>query len=265
MLIDSHCHLDLVSPDLSAVPGLLDAAQARGIGGFLCVATGRDNVATVASLAQSYSRVYATAGVHPNTEEAHEPTTDELIAWGRVPRVVAVGETGLDYYRSPPDKGQRERLRRHIRAARELAKPLIIHTRDAARDTIDTLREEGADQVGGIMHCFVEDWETARVALELGFYISFSGIVTFKSAEDLRAVARRVPDDRLLVETDSPYLAPVPHRGKTNQPAFVREVADFLAELRGTTRQEIERITSANFRRLFPTVDFAPLPDAVGG
>ena len=265
MLIDSHCHLDLVSPDLSGVPRLLEQAQSRGIGGFLCVAIGPENVRTVAALAETHARVYASAGVHPNTEVADEPDVETLVAWGRHERVIAVGETGLDYYRSEPGPLQRERLRRHIRAARELTKPLIVHTRDAARDTIDTLREEGADQVGGIMHCFVEDWDTARAAMDLGFQISFSGIVTFKNATALRDVALRVPDDLLLVETDSPYLAPVPHRGKTNQPAFVRDVADFLAGLRGCEPQQIEQITTANFQRLFPAVELAALPAATGG
>ncbi len=259
MLIDSHCHLDLISPDLSAVPQLLDHALDRGVGGFLCVAIGRDNVATVAALAASSPRVYATAGVHPNTEQHQEPTVDELVAWGRGERVVAVGETGLDYYRCDPSDAQRERLRRHVQAARELDKPLIVHTREAARDTITILTEEGADAVGGIMHCFVEDWDTARKALDLGFHISFSGIVTFKTADDLRRVARKVPDDRLLVETDSPYLAPVPQRGKTNQPAFVRHVADFLADLRGCESEALEQTTTANFLALFPDVVLPPL------
>ncbi|HVL55129.1 MAG TPA: TatD family hydrolase, partial [Burkholderiaceae bacterium] len=202
--------------------------------------------------AERHPMLYATVGVHPDYEGTVEPTVATLVEHARHPKVIAIGETGLDYYRLTGDlEWQRERFRVHIRAARTTSLPLVVHTRAAAEDTIRILREEGADAAGGVMHCFTETWETARAALDLGFMISFSGIVTFKNAESLRDVARQVPLDRMLIETDSPYLAPVPFRGKTNEPGFVRHVAEKLAELRGLAPEQIGEITTANFRRLF--------------
>jgi TatD DNase family protein len=254
MLIDSHCHLDRLN--LDAYEGDLEAvlanARDHGVTHMLCVCINMENYPDVLAIARQHSNVFASAGVHPTEMKGREPTIDELAECGRVSDVVAIGETGLDYYHGEGDlEWQRERFRRHIQVARALSKPLIIHTRDARQDTIRIMREEQAGEAGGVMHCFTEDWDMAHQALDLGFYISFSGIVTFKNADELRDVARRVPDDRLLVETDSPYLAPVPYRGKPNQPAWVRYVAEQVAELRGTTLEEISAITSRNFFKLF--------------
>lgn len=254
LLVDSHCHLDLLNlkasgGDLAAV---MENACAQGVGHMLCVSVNLGHFPRVRSLAETHSRVFASAGVHPNEKEREEPSLETLCELARHPRVVAVGETGLDYYRSQGDLNwQRERFRRHIAAARETSRPLIIHSREAREDTLRILREEGAEQVGGVMHCFAEDWETAVRAMELNFYISFSGIVTFSSARVLKEVARRLPLDRMLVETDAPWLAPVPYRGKPNQPAYVRHVAEHIAELREVTVDEIAAATTANFFRLF--------------
>jgi TatD DNase family protein len=211
-----------------------------------------DNFPAVADLARRYPQVYASAGVHPNERDTRDPEAAALAALARQDKIVAVGETGLDYFHGQGDlEWQRQRFRRHIRAARECGKPLIIHTRDAREDTLRIMAEEGAGEVGGVMHCFTEDWAMAERALEMGFYISFSGIVTFRNAEPLREVARRVPLPRLLVETDAPYLTPVPYRGKSNQPAYVRYVAEQIAVLRGMPLEEIARATTENFFRLF--------------
>ncbi len=207
----------------------------------------------VLGLAKQYPEVYASVGVHPNTDSAQaEPSVAGLVAEAMHPKVIAIGETGLDYYRQEGSLDwQHARFRTHIRAARECGRPLIIHTRDAAVDVIALLREERASEIGGVMHCFVDDWETASAAMDLGFYISFSGIVTFKSATALQAVARKVPRERLLVETDAPWLAPTPHRGKQNEPAFVRHTADFLAQLRAEPLADLARATTDNFYSLF--------------
>lgn len=254
MLIDSHCHLDRI--DLEAFDGRLDAllaaARANGVGHMLCVCIDLEHFGDVAEIAEQYPEVSCSVGVHPDATDVREPQLDDLVELASHPRVVAVGETGLDYFRLKGDlEWQRERFRTHIRAARASGKPLIIHTRAAREDTLRLLEEEGAAEVGGVMHCFAEDWETAERAMALGFYISFSGIVTFRNAEALREVAARVPDEHLLVETDAPYLAPVPHRGKENHPAWVRDVAERLAEVRGTELAHIEAVTTANFGRLF--------------
>ncbi len=254
MLIDSHCHLDRI--DLEKFDGSLDhllaAAREAGVVHMLCVNISLEGYPTVHGIAERYPQVSCSVGVHPGESEGAEPTVEDLVTRGRDPLVVAVGETGLDYHYHPDDnEWQRERFRVHVRAARELGKPLIIHTRDAREDTIGILREEGADGPRGVMHCFTETWDMARAALDLGFYISFSGIVTFRNAEALRDVARRVPDDRLLVETDAPYLAPVPHRGKTNHPAWVRDVAATVAEVRGTDLETIAELTTRNYDALF--------------
>lgn len=249
--VDSHCHINF-PPLAQELPRVLNAAAEQGIAHLLCVAVNLHDYPAVRELAHTHPNVFASVGVHPNERDGAEPTVAELVALAQDPRVVAIGETGLDYYRSEGDLSwQHERFRRHIRAAIEVKKPLIVHTREAKHDTLAILEEEGAAAVGGVMHCFSEDWKTAERALALDFYISFSGIVTFKSADALRAVAARVPEDRLLIETDSPYLAPVPHRGKTNEPAYVRHVAECLAEVRGQTLAQIAALTTANFFRLF--------------
>lgn len=254
MLIDSHCHLDRL--DLTPYDGELDNALAfakeKGVERFLCVAIDMENVHTVVDMANRYPDIYASVGVHPNEQEHGEPTVDELVKLADNDKVLAIGETGLDYFRSEGDLAwQHQRFRNHIAAAKACGKPLIIHCREARDDTMRMLAEEGADEVGGIMHCFVEDLATAEKAMELGFYISFSGIVTFNSAKDLKEVAKVLPADRILVETDAPYLAPVPYRGKSNQPAYVREVAEYVAELRGVSYEEIAAQTGENFNRLF--------------
>jgi TatD DNase family protein len=249
-LVDSHCHLDF--PELEGdLPGVLQDMQAHGVSHALCVCVTLEDFPKVRALAEAHDNLFASVGTHPDYEN-HVVTQDELVALAAHPKVVAIGETGLDYYRLEGDlEWQRERFRTHIRAAREARKPLIIHTRAAAADTIRVMQEEQADEVGGVMHCFTETWETAAQAMELGFHVSFSGIVTFKNAHALKEVARRVPLDRLLVETDSPYLAPVPHRGKVNRPGWVRYVAEEVAKLREAPYEEIARATTANFFRLF--------------
>ena len=219
---------------------------------MLCVSVTLEKFPEVLALAHTYPHIFASVGVHPDEQQGRDPSVEELVRLADDPRVVAIGETGLDYFRIKGDMTwQQERFRRHIRAARATGKPLIIHTREAAADTIRILREEGAESVGGVMHCFTESWETAQAALDLGFYISFSGIVTFRNAEPLRDVARKVPSERLLVETDAPYLAPMPHRGKTNEPAFVRHVAEQLASLRNVSLEELAATTTGNFFSLF--------------
>jgi TatD DNase family protein len=249
-LVDSHCHLDF--PELAAnLPGVLEDMDARGVTHALCVCVTLEDFPKVKALAEAHPNLFASVGTHPDYEH-HVVTRDALVELAAHPKVVAVGETGLDYYRLEGDlEWQRERFRTHIRAAREAGKPLIIHTRSAAADTIRIMAEERAGEVGGVMHCFTETWETAEQAMALGFHISFSGIVTFKNAKALKEVARRVPLDRLLVETDSPYLAPVPHRGKVNRPGWVRYVAEEVARLRDAPFEEIAQATTANFFRLF--------------
>ena len=256
MLIDSHCHLDKVdaAPFGGSLSGILDAAAEQGVGGFLNVCIDLEHFDTVHDMALADERVWCSVGVHPTTTEGEEPTVERLCVLGSRERVIAIGETGLDYYRIEGDTAdwQRQRFRNHIRAAVELGKPLIIHTRSAREDTLRILQEEGAHRCRGIMHCFAEDWETASRAMDLGFVISFSGILTFKSAGELREVARRVPEDAMLVETDSPWLAPVPFRGKPNHPALVRHVAEKLAEVRGVDFDTVALQTTRNFRTLFP-------------
>ena len=252
MLVDSHCHLDF--PELrSDLDGVLERMGANGVTHALTISTTLETFPAVRAVALAHANVWCSAGVHPDERrDAHEVTEDELVAMAREPRVVAIGETGLDYYRVEGDtEWQRARFRTHIRAARRSAKPLVIHTRAAAEDTLRLMREEGADEAGGVMHCFTETWEVAQAAMALGFHISFSGIVTFKNAADLKEVAKRVPLERMLVETDSPYLAPVPHRGKPNQPAFVKHVAEEIARLRGVAVEAVARATTDNFFRLF--------------
>jgi TatD DNase family protein len=266
MFVDSHCHLTF--PELSSrLPEIRQAMAEAGVDRALCICTTLEEFDDVHKLAMQYDNFWATVGVHPDNENVTEPTLQDLLVRGARARVVAIGETGLDYYQMQERKGgrtvadmewQRERFRTHIQAAQQLRKPLVIHTRAASADTVAILKEEGEDgspgAAGGVFHCFTETAEVARAALDLGFYISFSGILTFKSAADLREVAAFVPADRLLIETDSPYLAPVPYRGKTNNPSFVPYVAQQLAELRQTPVETIAHLTSVNFERLFKGV-----------
>lgn len=260
MIIDSHCHLDRV--DLALHGGdlsrALDAARAAGVGGFLNVNIDLEHEADVRRIAEQHADVWFSVGVHPSEQEGEEPDIDRLLALASHPKCIAIGETGLDYHWCKGDTDwQRERFRVHLRAAREAGKPVIVHTREAREDTLRILGEEGVGKVGGIMHCFTEDMATAQAALALGMHISFSGIITFRNADSLREVARSVPPDRLLVETDSPYLAPVPYRGKPNEPRYVVDVCTCLAGLRGVGVEEMARLTTANFRRLFPQAAFA--------
>lgn len=254
MYVDSHCHLDF--PELSAqLPEILEKMRANQVTHALCVSVDLPDWPRLMKLVGEHGNLWASVGVHPDYEDTPDPSVEELVKLAATPKVVAIGETGLDYYRLTGDlEWQRDRFRRHIRAARETGKPLIIHTRSAAEDTLRIMREENAAEAGGVMHCFTESQEVADAAIELNFYISFSGIVTFKSARDLQEVARKVPLDRILIETDSPYLAPVPHRGKINDPSKVVHVAEKLAELRGTTVKEISDASANNFFKLFKDV-----------
>ena len=251
MYVDSHCHLSF--PELAEdLPGILARMRDAKVEAALNVCTTLPEFASVLAVAERASNIVASVGVHPDYTETEEPTVEHLVDFAHHPKVVAIGETGLDYFRlAEPLDWQRDRFRVHIRAARAAGKPLIIHTRAAADDTLRLMREEGAEEAGGVMHCFTESLEVARAAMELGFHISFSGIVTFKNARELHEVARSVPLDRMLIETDAPYLAPVPLRGKRNEPSFVPHVAAKIAELHAVTAEEVARRTAANFYRLF--------------
>jgi TatD DNase family protein len=252
LLVDSHCHLDF--PELAAnIPKLLESMENNHVGWALCAGVTLERFPAMLEIVSGAPNLYAAVGIHPDTEEtAREASIEELVSLADDPKVVAIGETGLDYYRLTGDlEWQRERFRTHIRAAKACGKPLIVHTRSAAADTLRVLEEEGAEQVGGVFHCFTESAEVARRALDLGFYISFSGIVTFKNAVDLKAIAQWAPLDRVLVETDSPYLAPAPFRGKINQPAYVLHVAQEIARLRDLALETVAEATTANFFRLF--------------
>jgi TatD DNase family protein len=250
MYIDSHCHINF--PELAEnMPAILARMAENKVTHALCVSVDLPDFPQVLELAERYPNVFASVGVHPDYPDTVEPSVDDLVRMADHPRIVAIGETGLDYFRLEGDlEWQRERFRTHIRASRATGKPLIIHTRAAADDTLRIMREEGAN--AGVMHCFTESLAVAEAAIELGFYISFSGIVTFKSAKDLQAVARAIPLERMLIETDSPYLAPVPFRGRTNEPSYVRHVAEFIATLRGEPLERIAQQTTANFFNLFP-------------
>ncbi len=252
MLVDSHCHLDF--EDLSGVlPDVLARMRANGVGAAVCIGVNLEDLPRVIALAEGHDNLFATVGVHPEYTDAAEPTEDMLCELARHPKVIAIGETGLDYYwQKDAPEWQRERFRTHIRAARRSGLPLVIHTREAAADTLRVMKEEGAEAVGGVMHCFTETWEVASAALDLGFHISFSGIVTFKNALQIKEVAQKTPLDRILVETDAPYLAPVPYRGKLNEPSYVRHVAEEVARLRGLSLDEVALATTENFCRLFP-------------
>ena len=251
MLVDSHCHLD--SEEYAGrIPHILEDMARNQVTHALCVCVNLADFPRVLALAEGHSQLFASVGVHPDQIADASPEVGELVERARHRKIVAIGETGLDYYRQNGDLGwQRARFRTHIRAARECGKPLIIHTRDAGEDTLSIMREEGAKNAGGVMHCFTESLEFARAAMELSFYISFSGIVTFKNALAIKEVAKSVPLERMLIETDSPYLAPVPQRGKTNQPGWVRHVAEEIARLRGISLEAVAEATTANFFKLF--------------
>jgi TatD DNase family protein len=236
----------------------MQEAQKQQISHMLCVAITLEAYPAMIRLVEDYPSISASVGMHPNERTGREPTLDELQDLARDPRVVAIGETGLDYFRSEGDLGwQRERFRTHIRAAKAIGKPLIIHTREAKKDTLRILEEERASEIGGVFHCFTEDWETACRAMDMNFYISFSGIVTFKSARVIQDVARRLPEDRFLIETDSPYLAPVPFRGQANYPFYLRCIAECMASLRGVSFADIASASARNFYRLFPQASAA--------
>ncbi|MEO8411991.1 MAG: TatD family hydrolase [Propionivibrio sp.] len=251
MLVDSHCHLDF--PDLAGnLPQVLDLMQTNGVGCALCIGVNLEDFPRVLALAEQHPQLFASVGVHPEGSDGREPSVSDLIDLARHPKIIAIGETGLDYYwHKDAPEWQRQRFRTHIRAALEVGKPLVVHNRDATADTLRLLEEEGAGRVGGVLHCFTETWEVAQAAIDLGFYISLAGIVTFKNAHTIKDVARRVPLDRLLVETDSPYLAPVPYRGKMNQPGYVKHVAEEIARLRDIPYEAVAEATTANFFRLF--------------
>lgn len=254
MYVDSHCHLDF--PDLAEnLPDILQRMKQNQVGHALVVSVSLPQWPGLIEVVAPHEHLYASVGVHPDYEDTPEPTTEQLVEMAQHPKVVAIGETGLDYFRtSEPLEWQRERFRTHIRASRASGLPLIIHTRSAGEDTLRILREEGADEFGGVMHCFTESWEFAQAAMKMNFYISLSGIVTFKKATELQEVATRIPLDRLLIETDSPFLAPVPYRGKTNDPSLVVHVAEKIAELRGVPVAEIAQQTTDNFFKLFQKI-----------
>ena len=251
ILVDSHCHLPLLEDEIG-ITQVLKNANEGNVQHMLCVSIDLDTFPEIKALADKYDNISASVGVHPNSKLESEPDIAELTELADDDKVIAIGETGLDYFRSEGDlEWQRQRFRTHIQAAKTINKPLIIHTREAKEDVIRILEEEGAEQVGGVMHCFVEDMATAEKAMALNFYISFSGIITFKNAQELQQVAREVPLERILIETDSPYLAPVPYRGKTNQPAYVGRVAAHIAELKNLSVEAVAYATTENFFRLF--------------
>ncbi|GAB4393027.1 MAG: TatD family hydrolase [Gammaproteobacteria bacterium] len=254
LIVDSHCHLDRLdlTPYEGSLAAALAAANEHAVNYFLCVCIDMENFSQVQSIAQQFDNVFASVGLHPNEQDVYEPSIDELVACTQHPKVVAIGETGLDYFRTEDSTDwQQERFRRHIRAAREAQLPLIIHTRDANADTLRILREERAHEVGGVFHCFTGSWEMAQQGIDLGFMISFSGIITFKNARELQSVVQQVPLDKMLIETDAPYLAPVPYRGKSNEPAYVRFVAQQVADLRAISYEQVAQQTTTNFFNLF--------------
>lgn len=253
-IVDSHCHINFKELR-DNIDAILDKAKTAQVDYMLCVSVNMEDYPEVKEMADTYPHVFASVGVHPCYEDAREPSKEELVKEAQSDRIVAIGETGLDYFRTEDNSDmtwQQDRFRTHIEAAKEVNKPLIIHTRSAADDTMSILKEEGADKCRGVMHCFAEDWEVAKKALDLGFFISFSGIVTFKSAKNVQEVAKKCPIDRVLVETDAPYLAPVPLRGKLNEPSFVRHTAQFVADLRHMPLKDLAHQTTENFFNLFP-------------
>jgi len=258
MFIDSHCHLDRIDlvPYQNDFKLFMQEAENSKIDQMLCIAIDLESYPNMVDLVKDYPSISLSVGVHPNVQEGKDPSVEELIALGKNPKVIAIGETGLDYFRSEGDlEWQHQRFRNHIQAAKKLSKPLIIHTREAGHDSLDDLASEGADEVGGIIHCFTEDWDYAKKALDLGFYISFSGIVTFKNAQQIKEVAKKIPADRFLIETDSPYLAPVPFRGKRNESAHIYIIAQRLADIFNVSINEIAEITTKNADEIFKRVN----------
>lgn len=256
MFVDSHCHLDRVDlqPFGDDFARCMRETRERGVEHILCVSINLEGYRAMRTLVEPYESVAVSVGVHPNEIDCREPTCVELVDLAQDSKVVAIGETGLDYYRSEGDVSwQQDRFRQHIRAAKEIRKPLVIHSRGAREDTLAILAEEGAEEIGGVLHCFTEDWDTAQRAMDLNLHISFSGILTFKNAQIIQEVAKKLPENRMLIETDAPYLAPVPYRGKPNYPFHVRRVAEFLAELREVSLEEIAEVTKKNFHSLFST------------
>ncbi len=251
MFVDSHCHINF--PELIAdIDGVIARMSDSQVEKALCVSVNINTLPEIVKLANTYNNIYASAGVHPTEKLTSNPSTDYLCELSAQNKIIAIGETGLDYFRTEGSMDwQQERFRRHIRCAKEVNKPLIIHTREAREDTIRIMKEEKADNVGGVMHCFTETWDMARAAIDMGFMISFSGIVTFKNATEVKSVAAKIPLDNMLIETDSPYLAPVPYRGKTNEPSFVKYVAEEIAKLRKVDVGNIARVTTNNFHKLF--------------
>ena len=255
MFVDSHCHLDF--PEYAGqVDSLLARMSEARVQHAMCISVDMPDFPNVLALAEAHPQLFATVGVHPDYEDTPEPSVDELVGLAQHPKILAIGETGLDYYRIGDRtyeemEWQRQRFRTHIKAAIQADKPLVIHTRSASEDTIRIMKEEGASQIAGVMHCFTESWEVAKAAMDQGFYISFSGIVTFKNAKDLQETCKKIPLDRMLIETDSPFLAPIPHRGKTNEPAWVSHVGQFIADLRGISVDEVGQQTTQNFKSLF--------------
>ncbi len=252
-IVDSHCHIDRVELDKfgGSIDSLIDHAKTLNVEEFLCVCIDLENFSSVYEIAKQHPEVYASVGVHPTEQGGEDPTTERLVSLANQEKIIAIGETGLDYFHVKKDEAdwQRERFARHISASKITDKPLIIHTRDAKKDTIDIMKSENASS--GVMHCFSEDWQTAKAAMDMGFYISFSGIITFNSASDLREVVKKVPMDRILVETDSPYLTPVPYRGKTNAPGYTYYVAEKVAEIKNISVNEVAEQTTKNFKKLF--------------
>lgn len=256
MFIDSHCHLDF--PEFqNRLPEVLANMKSSNVTHALCVSVDIPDFPNVLKLAQEYPHLYASVGVHPDYEDTPEPSVEFLVEMAtKHSKIIAIGETGLDYFRMGDRsyeslEWQRDRFRTHIRAALQAKRPLIIHTRSASEDTINILKDEGADAIGGVMHCFTESLDVARKAMDMGFYISFSGIVTFKSAKELQETCKQIPLDRLLIETDSPYLAPIPYRGKTNEPAWVSKVGEYIAALKGISIEELAKVTTSNFYQCF--------------
>lgn len=253
MIVDSHCHLDRINLDKynGDFDAMLQNAERAGVTHMLCVCVDLESFSKIHPIALKYKNIYASVGIHPDENSSDNPNFDELVILAKKEKIVAIGETGLDYFHKGNPEEQRERFRMHIEVAKAVNKPLIIHTRDAREDTIQIMREAHAEKVGGVMHCFTEDLDMAEKAMALGFYISFSGIVTFKNAKDLQNLAQQIPLDRMLIETDSPYLTPDPYRGKPNEPAFVSIVADKIAKLRGISYEEVAAQTTKNFFTLF--------------
>lgn len=254
MLVDSHCHLDRIKTEKyeNGLAGALDAARNRGVSAMLCVCIGEENKQDVLDIASAHDSIFASVGVHPCDVKSESNSVEELVQWSRHPKVVALGETGLDYYHTNETVAvQKASFTAHLQAGKAEKLPIIVHTRQAREETIELIAEHGCQESAGVLHCFTENWEMAKQALDLNYYISISGIVTFKNATELKEVAKKIPLDRLLVETDSPYLAPVPYRGKPNEPKYVREVAEYIAELRGIRLEALAEATTRNFYALF--------------